>query len=247
MAERFYVNCSLTSGPVVVEGPEAHHLAGVCRVRPGDAVCLFNGDGHEYPARVLAVERRRVTLEVLEQTSPARELPFMVEVAAPLPRGDRAQFLVEKLTELGISRFVPLRTQRSVVHPRDAKVEKLQRYVIEASKQCGRNVLLQVLPLADWESYCHADNLPGTRILAHPGGLAIQDAGPLIDPRLGVTFAVGPEGGFTDEEMGAAQGAGWRVIDLGPRILRVETAALVLAAWTNGLPWGGFKGAEHIS
>jgi 16S rRNA (uracil1498-N3)-methyltransferase len=241
MAERFYVNCSLAPGPVVVEGPEAHHLAAVCRVRPGDPVCFFNGDGHEYPAKVLAVERRSVTLEVLAQTSPAQELPFPVEVAAPLPKGDRAQFLLEKLTELGVSRFVPLQTRRSVVHPREAKLEKLQRYVIEASKQCGRNVLLQVQPLIDWETYCRGDNLVGTRVVAHPGGSRIEDRGSRIDPRLGVTFAVGPEGGFTDEEIVAAQSAGWRVVDLGPRILRVETAALVLAAWVNCPAWGGLR------
>src|SRR5215467_11499455 len=130
MAERFYVNCPLAVGPVVVHGPEAHHLATVCRVRPGDQVCLFNGDGHEYPAEVVAAGRRDVTLRVLAVDSPHRELPFPLTVAAPLPKGDRAQFLLEKLTELGVTAFVPLRTQRSVVHPGEAKRDKLERYVI---------------------------------------------------------------------------------------------------------------------
>jgi 16S rRNA (uracil1498-N3)-methyltransferase len=251
MAERFYVNCPLAVGPVVVEGPEAHHLAGVCRVRPGDQVCLFNGDGHEYPARVLTAQRRRITLEVIAHAAPARELPFAVEVAASLPRGDRAQFLLEKLTELGVASFVPLQTQRSVVHPREAKLEKLQRYVIEASKQCGRNVLLQVQPLVDWETYCRLGNLPTLKILAHPkrstnaeetaqvrNYTGVEERSALLDPRLGATLAVGPEGGFTPEEVASAQAAGWRVLDLGPRILRVETAALVLAAWVNSLSHG---------
>ncbi len=92
MSERFYINCSLQMGPVALEGAEAHHLAAVCRLRPGDAVCLFNGDGHEYPARVVDVQRRRVEMDVLEQASPERELPGRVEVAAPLPKGDRANF-----------------------------------------------------------------------------------------------------------------------------------------------------------
>src|SRR5690349_4570164 len=137
MADRFYVNCPLEPGPVVVEGPEAHHLATVCRLRPGDLVSLFNGNGHEYPARVTATGRHRVTLEVLGVESPARELGFPLTVAVPLPRSDRGHFLVEKLTELGITTFVPLRTRRSVVHPGDTRVDKLQRYVIEACKQCG--------------------------------------------------------------------------------------------------------------
>ena len=74
MADRFYVNCPLAPGPVTIEGPEAHHLATVRRLRPGDAVCLFNGDGHEYPAEVLETSRRAVTLRVLAVASPQREV-----------------------------------------------------------------------------------------------------------------------------------------------------------------------------
>src|SRR5438067_4271811 len=147
MAHRFYISSPLEPGPVTVQGPEAHHLATVCRFRPGDPVCLFNGDGHEYPATVVSASRQRVTLEVLAIETPLREPPVRVQVAAPVPKGDRAQFLLEKLTELGVHTFIPLRTQRSIVQPREAKLERLQRYVIEASKQCGRNVLLRVEPL----------------------------------------------------------------------------------------------------
>ncbi len=230
MSERFYVNCPLAPGLVALTGPEAHHLAVVCRLRPGDAVCLFNGDGHEYPARLTVAERRQVLLEVEAAQCPPRELPFRLEVAAPLPKGDRAQFLVEKLTELGTSAFVPLRTTRSVVHPRDSKVEKLERWVIEASKQCGRNVLMSISPLADWESYCRSGELPGRRVLAHPGPDRDQETRRPGDQETGdVVVAIGPEGGFTENEVRFARDAGWQVMDLGPRILRVETAALALA------------------
>src|SRR5436190_22465765 len=114
MAERFHVNCDLGPGPVDLDGPEAHHLAVVCRVRPGDRVCLFNGDGHEYPADVEEVRKRAVLLRVVGVESPERERRCRLEVAAPVPKGDRGQFLVEKLTELGVTRFVPLITTRSV-------------------------------------------------------------------------------------------------------------------------------------
>ena len=83
MSERFYTNCALQPGLVDLEGAEAHHLAVVCRLRPGDPLCLFNGDGHEYSARVRAAASRRVSLEVAGRASPARELPFGLEVAAP--------------------------------------------------------------------------------------------------------------------------------------------------------------------
>jgi 16S rRNA (uracil1498-N3)-methyltransferase len=223
MADRFYVNCPLALGPVALTGPEAHHLATVRRARPGDAVCLFNGDGAEYPATVVAVEKKQVALDVTGRQTPDRELGFRLEVAAPLPKGDRGDFLIEKLTELGVTRFVPLRTRRSVVHPHEARLDKLERAVVEASKQCGRNVLMAVDPLSDWDEYCRRPELPPRRRLAHPGGEDVPTgAGD-------VAVAVGPEGGFTTEEVAAARAAGWRVVGLGPRVLRVETAAVALA------------------
>lgn len=227
MAQRFYINCPLSIGPVELTGAEAHHLAAASRLRPGDAICLFNGDGHEYSAQVAATGRRHVTLEVTGIARVDRELARFLEVAAPLPKGERARFLVEKLTELGVSSFVPLRCQRSVVEPGESKLEKLERYVIEASKQCGRNVLMAIAEPADWASYCCSGEMQETRIMAHP----VQGAGAsLLAQRNVARCAVGPEGGFTNDEVGVAENAGWQVISLGPRILRVETAALVLAA-----------------
>jgi 16S rRNA (uracil1498-N3)-methyltransferase len=225
MAERFYLNCPLPPGPLLVQGAEAHHLAHVSRLRQGDRLVLFNGDGNEYTAEVVAIHRREVAVTVLESQSPQRELDFQLIIAAPVPKGDRAQFLCEKLTELGVTAYVPLRTRRTIVQPREAKLERLERYVIEASKQCGRNVLLRIEPLIDWTDFCDRADLPANRQLAHVGEKA-----PPGRERHDTVFAVGPEGGFTDEEIACARNAQWQVIGLGPRILRIETAALVLAA-----------------
>jgi 16S rRNA (uracil1498-N3)-methyltransferase len=229
MSHRFYVNCPLAAGRVTLEGPEARHLASVCRLRPGDPVCLFNGDGHEYSAIVVACARKSVELNVVGVASPKRELPFHLQVAAPLPKGDRAQFLLEKLTELGVAAFIPLRTARSVVHPGETRLEKMQRHVIEASKQCGRNVLMQVASLTEWQDYCTRNDIPPIRVVAHPD--SHDDIGAMVVPQsTGLALAVGPEGGFTTEEITAAQNHGWRTINLGPRILRIETAAIALVA-----------------
>jgi 16S rRNA (uracil1498-N3)-methyltransferase len=232
MAERFYVKCALDIGSVVIEGPEAHHLSNVCRIRPGDQVYLFNGNGCQFRAEVMATSKRQVILEVLAMERPARELPFTLIVAAPLPKGDRATFLLEKLTELGVTAFIPLQTARSVVHPGETKLEKLQRTVIEASKQCGRNALLQVHALEEWQDFCKRLDLPATKLVAHPYEVG-ADGQVRISPsakKQSAVVAVGPEGGFTDEEVRLAQAAGWIPKDLGPRILRVETAALAMAA-----------------
>lgn len=225
MAERFYVKCPLAIGPVALAGPEAHHLATVCRLRPGHQVCLFNGDGRQYQAQVVSLSRRAVALQVHAVEQPARELAFHLEIAAPLPKGDRVQFLVEKLTELGVSSFIPLLTERSIVQPREGKMDKLERYVIEASKQCGRNILMHIAPPTFWKSYCTRPGLPEWKIVAQPGGASFD-----WPAACDLAAAVGPEGGFTEEELRLAVAAGWRPVSLGPRILRIETAALVLAA-----------------
>ena len=226
MSERYYVNLPLALGPFVLDGPEAHHLATVCRLRPGNEVCLFNGDGREYPARITHAARREITLEILAIEEPSRELPFTLEVAAPLPKGDRSQFLVEKLTEMGATTFVPLTCARSNAHPRDSKRDKLERYVIEASKQCGRNVLMKIADLTIWESHVARGDAGELRVFAHP-----HQATPLSSlPQKPTRIAVGPEGGFTAEEVESAKRHGWQPVSLGPRILRVETAAIVLAA-----------------
>lgn len=221
MSERFYINCPLEPGPVELDGPEAHHLSAVCRLRPGDEVCLFNGDGAEYPAVVILAAKKHVSLDVRERRPTNRERSSPLEVAAPLPKGDRAQFLIEKLTELGVTAFVSLICERSVVQPKESTLEKLERYVIEASKQCRRNVLMRIEPAATWHDYI-TTGPPGC--FAHPGGGDHATAG---------RFAVGPEGGLTDAEVALALERGWRSVDLGPRILRVETAAIMGAAFGN--------------
>jgi 16S rRNA (uracil1498-N3)-methyltransferase len=231
MSTRYYVEQPLVLGPVEIRGSEAHHLGAVSRVRPGDHVFLFNGDGHEYPATVVEISRRYALLNVVSVERPARELGFRLEVAAPLPRGDRGQFLIEKLTELGATCYAPIRTERSQVHASAERAGKLRQYVIEASKQCGRNVLMSIEPMNEWEAYCKSGHLPEKKILAHPLGNKEprETIAPSVSPS-DSALAVGPEGGFTEQEVQMARQAGWMVVSLGPRLLRVETAALALAA-----------------
>src|ERR1043165_1816492 len=214
MSERFYLNCSLNPGWITLTGPEVHHLTTVCRARPGEEVCLFNGDGHEYPARITHVARREISLEILGIAEPQRELSFVLEVAASVPRGDRSQFLIEKLTELGVTRFVPLTCQRSNTHPRESKPEKLRRYVIEASKQCGRNVLMEIDESTTWTDYVRIAHEGELRIVAHPyhaeaPGNLVKRVKETAGQSL-IRVAVGPEGGFTDEEMALAAQHEWQ-------------------------------------
>ncbi len=213
--ERFYINWPLAAGPVELSGPEARHLATVSRLRAGDTLCLFNGDGHEYPATVVEVAKKSVRLDVQSVQAPQRELQFELEIAAPVPKGDRAQFLVEKLTELGVTSFVPLLCERSVVQPGEGKIEKLERYVIEASKQCGRNILMRIADPIGWSDYVMIGKLGERRVLAHPL-IGTESQLPQTAAQTKTRGAVGPEGGFTEGEIAKALANGWQVVDLGP-------------------------------
>lgn len=228
MSNRFYVNSPLGPGSVGIEGAEARHMAAVCRLRPGDAVCLFNGDGAEYPGRVLSVAKMLVEVEVTERRFANRERTFHLTITSAVPKAHRAEFMIEKLTELGVSRFVPLRTARSVVHPADGKLDKLRRTVIEASKQCGRNALMTIDPVTDWADVLKKDDWPASRWIADATGVA--DGNPVNDRVL----AIGPEGGWTPDELSAGSAAGWKIGTLGSTVLRVETAAIAAA-----IHWGG--------
>jgi len=223
VSDRFFFSGPLGIGEVTLEGPEAHHLANVRRFGVGDAVTLFNGDGHEYLASAVEIGKKRVVLQVTKVESPNRELLFKLHIASALPKGDRGDFLIEKLTEFGVTDFTPLIAERSVVKAGDAKVDKFQRAVIEASKQCGRNVLLRVHQPAHWTEWCVRQS--GRRLIADPNGATDR----LVN-REDVIVAIGPEGGFAPQELQVAASAGWETISLGPRILRIETAALVVAA-----------------
>jgi 16S rRNA (uracil1498-N3)-methyltransferase len=232
MSERFYVSFPLAIGDVMVDGPEAHHLAVVSRMRPGDRVILFNGDGCDYAATIQTIAKKHVALTVESVACPGRERPFRLEMAVPLPKGDRGQFLIEKLTELGVAVYAPLQTQRSVMHPSDAKMEKLERYVIEASKQCCRNTLMAIEPLAKWSDYGAQSRPSSVKWMAHPGGSSLKEL-QVASAGKDVVIAIGPEGGWTDDEVEQGRGHGWEIVDLGPRILRVETAAIALALLTD--------------
>jgi 16S rRNA (uracil1498-N3)-methyltransferase len=226
MADRFFTPQPLAPGAVTLDGDEAKHLATVRRFGPGDRVTLFNGDGHEYPATVATVAKREVTLRVESVETPARERAATLTVASALPKGDRFDFLLEKLVELGVTRFVPLVTERSVVVPKADRREKWERAVIEASKQCGRNVLMAVDDPTPVAGYVATPVGEGVRLLLHTGPVVRL----LESPPVPTVVAVGPEGGFTDVEVAAAVAAGWLVRSLGPRTLRTETAAIAAAA-----------------
>lgn len=215
---------------------EGHHLATVMRARIGDEVTLFDGQGREFDARVTGLRKGAVELEVVAQREVSRELPWPVVLAVALPKGERQKWLVEKVTELGVQRLIPLKTERGVAQPEAAAIARLRRVVIEASKQCGRNHLMVVEQARECGDLFQAQEVRIRRLVADPQGRPLAEVTwPSGGP---VCCAVGPEGGFTEAERNAALKAGWEAVSLGPRILRVETAAIALAACFSLAPPG---------
>src|SRR5688572_20455070 len=144
MSERFFVTPPIAGDQVSLTGDEARHLAAVMRAGVGDEVELFDGSGAEFTGRIRSIHKRGVDIRITERRVLSRELSCELTLAVALPKGDRQKWLVEKATELGAARIVPLVTERGVAQPVEAALERLRRTVIEASKQCGRNVLLEV-------------------------------------------------------------------------------------------------------
>jgi 16S rRNA (uracil1498-N3)-methyltransferase len=236
-ADRYFCDFPIGGDRVVLTGGEAHHLVHVMRGRPGMRVTLFDGSGWEYPAQVDEVLPGEVRLTVLGRGEIDRELPVDIRLGVSLPKGDRQKWLVEKAVELGVAAIIPLRTARSVAQPLPPALARLRRTVIEASKQCGRNRLLEIGEPQEWGDFVAAAPAGAVRLLAHPGKeltvSGCQLPAPLTTDNgqlLPVYLAVGPEGGFTPDEVALATAAGWQQVDLGRRTLRIETAALLLVA-----------------
>ena len=215
-------------GTAKLDGVEAHHLMHVLRASPGDIVELFNGAGLVARAEIVSIHRRDALLRILGAHREERP-PRQVIIGTAVPKGDRFDWLIEKVTELGVTRLVPLVTARSVVDPREGKLDKLRQTVIAACKQSGRNHLLELSPVTSWNDFMKGELTSHPSFLAHPGPDAKLISSSLFGNST-VVMAIGPEGGFTDEEVSMAVECGAKTVSLGPLILRIETAAMAMAA-----------------
>ena len=233
MKHRFFCDTlpnEADGGQVVLKGAEAKHLTSVLRLGPGDLVELFDGRGTAARAEIISGGKREIELSVVEREVDSQQSGPEVVLATAVPKGDRIRSLVEKATELGIDRMVPLKTQRSVVHPRAGKQKKMHHAVIAACKQCGRNRLMRIDPLMTWDELLAVENQ--SLVIGQQGA---ENSGEsiarlLAAPHMPLVLCVGPEGGWTDGELAAAREAKATLIGVGRHTLRIETAALALAA-----------------
>ncbi|PQO31547.1 16S rRNA (uracil(1498)-N(3))-methyltransferase [Blastopirellula marina] len=229
MSERFFLEQPPIGNEVTFPEAESQHLAKVMRAQAGDVVIGFDGTGNEYQIELTTVGKKKVSGTVRHQVEVSREAARKLTLAVALPKGDRQRWLVEKAVELGVSRLIPLLTERGVAQPVEKAIERLRRAVIEASKQCERNHLMVVEEGQTLEAVLAAK--PACCLMLHPSGDPLRFE--TIQAADEVLAIIGPEGGLSDAEVEQAAAAGGQVVSLGPRILRVETAALAIASLTT--------------
>ena len=223
---RFLIPDIPTEGEVVIAGAEAHHLLHVLRLRPDDEVVLFDGQGKEFEAVLTRCDKTTAAAKLLKPVA-TRESPLELTVAVAVPKTDSMARIVQKLTELGVHRIVPLLTSRTAVSPRRAAGQsaRWRRIAEEACKQSGRGVVPQIEDAVAFEDFIERDD-HSCRLLFTVGGPSLR-GGPRPSPCLVI---IGPEGGWAEEELAAALAKGFEPVGLGPRTLRTETAALAATA-----------------
>ena len=224
--ERRFLVDDLTSERVELRGEEAHHLLHVLRLGVGDEVVLFDGRGRAKRAVVTERSSDAAALATGAEEAP-RESPLPLALGVSILKADRMALVVQKLTELGVARILPLLAERSEVRSGRASsaLERWRRIALEASKQSGRSLVPEVAEPNDLRSVLE-DGSAGIVLIAHPGGPPLE----LPPPGTATLALIGPEGGWSVSELNLASDRGARRFGLGPRTLRAETAAITVAA-----------------
>jgi 16S rRNA (uracil1498-N3)-methyltransferase len=256
---RYYCPSLPESGSIDLPEEEVHHALRVRRETIGDECVLFDGQGHEATARFLSVNKRSASLELLCHRWAPRIPPGKIILGIAMPKGDRQREVIERAVELGAHRLVPLKVSRGVLVYGEDMLSKWRRYQLEACKQCERNQGLEIAEAVGWEEWIMAggseagaaegQKLGGHRFgkrcwVAHPRSRLPKTIEALAETRSDdvsvplatdqepideIRVAIGPEGGFTSEELAFAFQYPWRLLDLGERILRVETAVAAVS------------------
>ena len=234
---RIYTAQDIAPGnELMLEAAAGRHVAGALRLQAGDELVLFNGDGHEYTARIVNLDRRNVSVLPLTGEARSVESALAIHLGIGISRGERMDWVIQKSTELGVTELSPLFSERCEVKLKGERAEKkLQHWrqvAISACEQCGRNRIPDIHPpqtLRDWQGSVRAD----LKLVLHHR--ALESTGTKTPSSL--ALLVGPEGGLSDTEIQAACSGDFKPLALGPRVLRTETAPLAAIAIAQAR-WG---------
>lgn len=235
---RFYEPSDFSIGQIhSLSDATTQHVSRVLRMKAGDQITLFNGNGSEFLCTLARVDKRHVDVNIIEQVSTSRSSPLKIHIGQSISRGERMDYAIQKATELGMSRMTPLFTERCEVRlnddRRDKRSKHWQQIAISACEQSLRNELPHIepiQPIQDWLNNVEAD----LKLVLHHH--TEQPLGNFPRPA-SIALLIGPEGGLTEEEVTAALNAGFKPVALGPRVMRTETTPVAAQAVLQYL-WG---------
>ena len=228
----FFVESRLLKKPFcAIEGSEVRHIKNVLRLKPGDRIRVFDGEGFEYDASIHRFFDDRVEIKIERKFPGPRESPVQISVAQALLKEKKMDRLLRHLCELGVTQWIPFISERSVPRPDQkrlsARAQRWNRIVQESCKQCRRSKLPEIIETLTFEEVLNHGSSYNLQILFYENESATLKTmmPPTADPR-SIIMILGPEGGFSDQEIENARAAGCVVAGLGSRILRAETAAI---------------------
>jgi 16S rRNA (uracil1498-N3)-methyltransferase len=225
---RFFINSKGINGArAILTGTEHHHLAHVLRLKSGDDVYIFTENDEEYLAEIMQIDKEKSTIIIKEKIkSKAAEPLLKITLLQGITRGGRMEMIVQKATELGVEVMIPLVTERSV-HAKNAeeKQKRWQRIALEAAKQCGRTRVTKINPIIKIEEIDFNQLAELRFFLSEKEGRGFKEVAADFSSRE-IALMVGPEGGWCDREIKWAITNGFIPVNLGPRILRAETASI---------------------
>jgi 16S rRNA (uracil1498-N3)-methyltransferase len=235
---RIYTEQALITGELIqLEEAASHHLSKVLRMQAGRELILFNGAGGEFTAVIQEVSKKYVAVLIAEHSADNRESPLQLELAIGISRGERFEWVLQKATELGITKITPLITERTEVKTGGDRQEKMQdrwqQIIISACEQCQRNLLPELaapVQLNDWLATVNSDF---RFVLHHRDSKSL----PTDQKPQSVSLLIGPEGGLSENEIAQAQAKNFNALTLGPRVLRTETAPIAAISLVQYL-WG---------
>ena len=242
---RFFVpRGSIKGNKIHIAGEEAHHIIDVMRLKISDEVTVFDGTGKEYVGLVKTIDHKSLEVDVREIRNIQSGASLYVTLIQAIPKKDKMDYISEKATELGVSNIIPVTTARTIPCWNETKksdvVKRWQRISLEAAKQCGRTDIPKISPIVSFSDYIsqyntlQPDTGPNLKLIAALSDNALKFKDALKGEGIKkVAIAIGPEGDFTPEEIDDAVRAGFKVVNLGPRVLKSDTAGLAALSIIN--------------
>ncbi|HET8802118.1 MAG TPA: 16S rRNA (uracil(1498)-N(3))-methyltransferase [Marinobacter sp.] len=236
---RIYTDSALREGATAeLDENAAQHVGRVLRMQPGQELRLFNGDGNDYPATITSASKKNVEVQVGTPDANPAESPLDIILGQALSKGDRMDYAVQKAVEMGVTRIVPLTTERCDVKLKgdreDKRLRHWQSVAISAAEQCGRARVPDILPVMTVTGWLEHTRDCEVRLVLHHRTEQSLDA--MAKPTR-VALMIGPEGGLSADEISQAESEGFLPVALGPRVLRTETAPVAAMALCQYL-WG---------